>query len=105
MKALSTVALTVALAFLATAPLASALTLQTQPDTSAAGGNAAQPYSPDRTQQNLRGTLPPEDNGLTTHIGNSTLHFGVTHGAGSNDGGNQWFLDSPASRTVPSQAR
>jgi hypothetical protein len=104
MRAPLTISAALVAALLAAAPAASALTLQTSknptdgadlsdPDS----GTPKNPQSPSFLNQRL------EDNGTSMRIGNGTLHFGVTNGANSNYGGNQWFLDSPASRTVPSQ--
>ncbi len=90
-------------ALLAAAPAASALTLQTSrnPD----GMNLTDPDSNAPVNPQGRSFLSQqsEDSGTTMHIGGATLHFGVSNGAASSYGGNQWFLDSPASRTVPSQ--
>jgi hypothetical protein len=100
------------LGLLAVAPAASALTLQTSrnpddssSDSSSGGANLTDPDSalphfgsPSYLSQQS------EDSGSTFHIGGGTVHFGVSGGAGgAQPGGNQWFLDSPASRTVPSQ--
>jgi len=90
-----------AIAFLALAPVASALTLQTSPPPAADDGQVPDPHD---VRQNLRGQ-PAEDNGVTTKIGGATLHFGMSQRNGGDFGGNNWFLDSPASRTVPSQAQ
>jgi hypothetical protein len=85
--------------FFALAPVASALTLQTTPPPAADNGQVPDPND---VRPHLQGQ-PTEDSGLTTKIGNSTLHFGVSGRSGADYGGNQWFLDSPAARTVPSQ--
>ena len=92
-----------ALALLTGAPGASALTLQTQSDHTTLDTTVPNDPPSPVMRQNLRGQ-PAEDQGVTTHIGNSTVHFGMSRGS-EPSGGNQWFLDSPASRTVPSQAR
>jgi hypothetical protein len=93
------------LALLAAAPVASALTLQTSrnPDgsTNLTDPDANPPVNP-RGPLNMQGQ---DSSGSTFHIGNSTLHFGVTGGAGADPTENRWFLDNPASRTVPSQMR
>lgn len=90
-----------AIAFLAAAPVASALTLQTNSPSATDDPRVA---DPDDVRQNLR-NQPTNDGGYTTKLGGATLHFGISHPNGGASGGNNWFLDSPASRTVPSQAR
>ena len=102
MRAPLTISAAIALAFLAAAPVASALTLQTNNDNAAVDGPRV--ADPDTVRQNLQGQRT-EGSGVTTHLGNTTVHFGISHGNGGAYGGNNWFLDSPASRTVPSQAR
>lgn len=104
MRAPLTFSALLALAVLAVAPAASALTLQTSRNPDSA--NLTDPD--DNVPLNPRSPLNmqsqgSEDTGSTFHIGNSTLHFGISNGASANPGANQWFLDSPASRTVPSQ--
>lgn len=104
MRALLTISAAVALAFLAAAPVASALTLQTNNDNAAVNGSRVAEPDDVGPNMNLRGQQSQSDsNGYTAHIGNSTVHFGMSRGGGASDGSNQWFLDSPASRTVPSQ--
>jgi hypothetical protein len=90
-----------AIAFFALAPIASALTLQTAPPPAAGDGQVPDPND---VRPHLQGQ-PREDSGVTTKIGNSTFHFGMSSRSGADYGGNSLFLDSPASRTVPSQAR
>lgn len=89
-----------AIALLAAIPVASALTLQTS---KSPADDDAPINDPGTTHQNLR-SQPAEDNGYTTKLGGTTLHFGISQPHGGASGGNNWFLDSPASRTVPSQA-
>jgi hypothetical protein len=93
--------LSIAVALLAAMPAASALTIQTNTSSSVDGPRVA---DPDDVRQNLR-DQPTNDGGYTTKIGGTTLHFGISQPNGGASGGNNWFLDSPASRTVPSQAR
>jgi hypothetical protein len=102
MRAPLTLPALLALALLATAPAASALTLQT----SKSPADDADLSDPNSLPQNNLTNQRSEDSGSTFHIGNSTLHFGISNGANTNNyGGNQWFLESPASRMVPSQMR
>jgi hypothetical protein len=105
MKAPLTMSAALLAALLVGAPAASALTLQTQ-KSQTDGANLSDPDS--NPPINPRGPLnfqteQGSSSGTTFHIGSSTLHIGVTGGPGAEPGGNQWFLDSPASRTVPSQ--
>lgn len=102
MRAPLTFAAGLAVALLAAAPMASALTIQTNRNPS----DGANLSDPDNNAQNLTGQRSG-DGGSTMHIGGATVHFGVTNGPGMSYGGarNNWFLDSPASRTVPSQAQ
>lgn len=89
------------LALFAAAPAALALTLQTN---NSPAGEDTSVTNPNDVRPHLQGQ-PAEQSGITTKIGSSTFHFGVSRGTGmSGGGGNNWFLDSPASRTVPSQA-
>ncbi len=92
--------LAAAIAFFAAAPVASALTLQTN----RSAADDAQVADPNDVRPHLQGQQM-NDNGWTTKIGNTTLHIGVSQGGRGDYGGNNWFLESPASRTVPSQAR
>lgn len=102
MRAALTFPAVVVMALLVTQPMASALTIQTARDPA----DSANLSDPGSSPHNFQGQ-PLEDNGSTMHIGGATLHFGVSNGPGASYGGgaNNWFLDSPASRTVPSQAR
>lgn len=93
--------LSIAIALLAAMPAASALTLQTNTSPADDGSRVT---DPDDVRQNLQ-SQPTNDGGYTTKIGGTTLHFGVSQPDGGASAGNNWFLDSPASRTVPSQAR
>jgi hypothetical protein len=101
------------LGLLAVVPAASALTLQTSKNpedssdssSNSGGANLTDPESglPAHIGSPNYLSQQTEDSGSSFHIGGATVHFGMSGGAGGQPGGNQWFLDSPASRNVPSQ--
>ena len=101
MKVLFAVA-AAAIALLTTAPLALALELQTSHPPAA---DADQAPDADAARKNLtepRPTIPGMTTLGTTKLGNTTIHFGASRSPGAYSG-NDWFLDGPAARTVPSQ--
>ena len=101
MKVLFAVA-AAAIALLTTAPLAFALELQTSHPSADAADQAP---DADVVRKNLtepRPAIPGMTTLGTTKLGNTTIHFGASRSSGA-VGGNDWFLDSPAARTVPSQ--
>ena len=64
--------------------------------------NAARVADPDDIMNNMDNEASGNGSGLTP-FGNS-LHFGTSTTNTHRSGGNSPFLESPASRTVPSQA-
>jgi hypothetical protein len=109
MRAPLTFSVALILGLLAVAPAASALTLQTSRDPNDSGSPANLSDPDDAALPQHFGSpsylnQQSGNSGSTFHIGGATVHFGMSGGdGGSQYGGNQWFLDSPASRTVPSQ--
>ena len=91
-----------AIALLTSTPLAFALELQTSHPPAA---DVDQAPDADAVRKNLtepRPAIPGMTTLGTTKLGNTTIHFGASRSPGT-IGGNDWFLDSPAARTVPSQ--
>lgn len=105
MKVSLALGIAAALSLLAAAPDADAFMIQGS--SSAAAINGPRVADPDDMQRNLtQSWTGGETTPLGTYgIGSSTLHFGMSqYGAGAfRDNGSNWFLESPAARTVPSQ--
>ncbi|HTZ80265.1 MAG TPA: hypothetical protein VMC10_20320 [Stellaceae bacterium] len=83
------------------APLAQAF--QQVESSSVPAVNAARVADPDDIMNNMDNEASGNGS-VVTPFGNS-LHFGTSTTGGSSSGGSSPFLESPASRTVPSQAR
>jgi len=83
------------------APLAQAF--QQVESSSVPAVNAARVADPDDIMNNMDNEASGNGSAVTP-FGNS-LHFGTSTTDGSSSGGGSPFLESPASRTVPSQAR
>jgi hypothetical protein len=104
MRASFVVSAVMGIGFLSAAPFAAAFTVQNSSSVPAA--DAPRVADPDDVRQNLQ-NQPLTGNSTTfgTQVGNTRLRFGVTQPYDSAPNGNNWFLESPAVRTVPSQRR
>ncbi|HTU54942.1 MAG TPA: hypothetical protein VMF62_13320 [Acetobacteraceae bacterium] len=91
----------VASTILVGAPLAQAF--QQVESSSVPAVNAARVADPDDIMENMDNQASGSGS-VVTPFGNS-LHFGTSSTNSGSSDGNSPFLESPASRTVPSQAR
>jgi hypothetical protein len=82
------------------APLAQAF--QQVESSSVPAANAARVADPDDIMQNMDNEASGNGSAVTP-FGNA-LHFGTSTTDGNSGAGNSPFLESPASRTIPSQA-
>lgn len=94
-----------AILLVAASPDAKAFMVQSSKGVDAATG--ARVADPDDVQRDFSHRWTDSGTTLGTQtIGNSTLRFGMSRSDGGPFGGdnnNNWFLESPAARTVPSQ--